>query len=206
MAVPDGPVLDASTARRRGREARSALGGSDRSRASAALAETLLALPELADTTAVGGYWPTAAEADLRGLWSRLHARGVKVHLPRIDAGSAERESEHGARMDFVRWAPGVEMRPNRFAIPEPVGDSTPVADLDVLVVPCVAVDRHGTRVGMGAGYYDRTLAEVHPRPSLVGAAFECQVFARIEARSWDIAMDLVATEARVTRIPDPQN
>ena len=202
IAVPDGPVLDASTARRHGREARSALEGTDRARSSAALAETLLTLPELADATAIGGYWPTAAEVDLRYVWSQLHERGVQVHLPRIDAGP----SEHGARMEFVRWTPEVEMRPNRFAVPEPVGDSAPVADLDVLVVPCVAVDRHGTRVGMGAGYYDRTLAEVHPRPALVGAAFECQVFERIEARSWDIAMDLVATEARVTRIPDPQN
>lgn len=127
-----------------------------RAAASARIARTLEALPELATAPAVAGYWPMADEVDLVALWQRLHGSGAAVHLPRIDPAGAP-------TMDFVHWDPDGTMTVNRFGVPEPSGTATPVGSLDVVVLPCTAVDDSGTRVGMGAGFYDRALRGVRP-------------------------------------------
>ena len=68
-----------------------------------------------------------------------------------------------------------------------------------MVVVPCVAVDPSGNRLGFGAGYYDRALAGPSPVIRL-GVAFEVQVVDRIEPAPWDVPLDVVVTESRVIR------
>lgn len=88
----------------------------------------------------------------------------------------------------------------------EPVGGlGRRAAALDVIVMPLAAFDDHGNRIGMGGGYYDRTLAAAASapgwrRPTLIGLAFEAQRVAPIPAREWDVPLDWVATEAGVYR------
>lgn len=133
-----------------------------------------------------------ADEVDLVGLWERLDARGVAVHLPRIDASGEP-------AMDFVRWHPDATMTVNRFGIPEPPGEPIPLGTMDVIVIPCTAVDHAGTRVGMGAGFYDRALATAQPKPLLVAVAFAVQLLApdeRIRRRIWDVPVDVIVTES----------
>ncbi|MGA9423336.1 MAG: 5-formyltetrahydrofolate cyclo-ligase, partial [Rhodanobacteraceae bacterium] len=73
-------------------------------------------------------------------------------------------------------------------------------AELDVVLVPLVAFDRHGHRLGFGGGYYDRAFAFLHGRdmpgsPLLIGIAYAMQELPRIEASAWDVRLDYVATE-----------
>jgi len=90
------------------------------------------------------------------------------------------------------------------FGIAEPLHGSRgriPVRHLDSILVPLVGFDRHGHRLGMGAGFYDRAL---HPRldrtqpfrrPRLIGIAYSMQQVDRLEPAPWDVALDLVVTE-----------
>jgi 5-formyltetrahydrofolate cyclo-ligase len=106
--------------------------------------------------------------------------------------------------MVFSAWERDTALRPNRFGIGEPAEVApVPVEDLDVVVVPAVAVDRLGHRLGFGAGYYDRALAARGPGTLLVAAVFSVQVVDSITPEPWDVPVDVVVTEAGVIR-PDP--
>jgi 5-formyltetrahydrofolate cyclo-ligase len=115
-------------------------------------------------------------------------------------------QDEHGQRKlglwhlkDFSELAPGT------WNIPEPpetrrgeVGTEVPPFELDLIIVPGVAFDRSGGRLGNGAGYYDRLLGRVRHETLLYGICFESQLFERIETEAHDIPMDFVITEKNV--------
>lgn len=189
--------MDPGTARTVGRDARAALSPETRRAGSAAIHDALETIPEFQGIRNLAGYWPMVDEVDLRGLWTDLHERGVRVHLPRIGTGAA-------TSMDFVVWDPADPMEPNRFGVPEPRGRAcTDPSALDIVVLPCVAVDDHGARVGMGKGFYDRTLAGTAGAPLLVGVAFDCQRIhppEHIRTAAWDVNLDVVVTDAVVRR------
>jgi 5-formyltetrahydrofolate cyclo-ligase len=184
--------------RRRARDARRRLAPDERTRAEAQLVERLVAVEQLDGDAAVGWYLPTDGEVDLRGAAEVLAARGASLWLPVI----GEERS-----MRFARWAADTELVANRYGIPEPAdadhdGGGEPArsaTELDVVVLPCVAVDEHGTRLGFGAGYYDRALGAAPPdrRPWCVGVAFEAQVVDALVPAAWDVPLDVVVTEAR---------
>ena len=109
--------------------------------------------------------------------------------------------------LDMYRIESPDELEPGRFAIPEPAADvrdrperrlvpSTP----DLLLVPGLAFDRRGGRLGYGKGYYDRLLAEVRPDAAVVGLALECQMFDAVPTDPHDRFVDLVVTEAAIYR------
>jgi 5-formyltetrahydrofolate cyclo-ligase len=184
--------------RRRRRDARRQLGPSERTRAEADLVARLLALDELRDAPAVAWYLPTDGEVDLGTAVDVLRARGATLWLPVIGEARS---------MRFARWTAETELVANRYGIAEPTvpdgsrpaGEVRLAEELDVVVVPCVAVDEHGTRVGFGAGYYDRALGNLSPdrRPRSIGVAFEVQVVEGLEPAPWDVPLDVVVTEAR---------
>lgn len=109
-------------------------------------------------------------------------------------------------RLWFVRWRPPDRLRPNRFGILEPSarrGAIRPAWHLDLVLLPLVGFDDRCNRLGMGGGYYDRSLAWLRQRqhwrrPRLIGLAHECQRLEHIEPRRWDVPLDAVVTEARV--------
>ena len=186
--------LDPAAARTLGLQARRALRAGDRAERSRRIVTRLLGLPELAGARRVAGYVAMADEVDVWGLWAGLAGRGTSVVLPRL-CGGAE------ATLEFVDWSPSAPMAANRFGIPEPAGPATALDEIDVVLLPCAAVDDHGTRVGMGKGYYDRTLAGVGAGgPALVGVAFDDQRMARIAANPWDVPLGVVVTEDLVLR------
>jgi 5-formyltetrahydrofolate cyclo-ligase len=106
----------------------------------------------------------------------------------------------------FVRHRPGDRLRRNAYGIPEPQLRNRHIRlpwGLDLLLMPLVGFDAQGHRLGMGGGYYDRTLAYLAQRrrwrrPVLVGIAHECQRVERLEPNPWDVPLDMVATEERV--------
>lgn len=150
-----------------------------------ALADLVLArLPPRPDEI-WAGYWPMGTEIDIRPLLHRLAARGPVV-LPVTPP--------RGQPLTFRRWQPGGAMKPERFGTVAPTGE---VMVPDVLLVPLLAFDLTGARLGYGGGFYDRTLAGLPGRRS-IGCAFAAQQVDRVPAEPHDFRLDAVATEREV--------
>jgi 5-formyltetrahydrofolate cyclo-ligase len=115
-----------------------------------------------------------------------------------------------GKQLGFARWIPGSPMSVNRFGIAEPYVSQRELlsaADMDLIFMPLVAFDAHGHRLGMGGGYYDRSLAACFSglpghrgTPYLVAAAHDIQLVPDIPVEPWDIIPDVTITPARIIR------
>ena len=107
-------------------------------------------------------------------------------------------------RLLFGEYREGDQLQPNRFGILEPQQKSAAIAplwSLDLLFMPLVAFDRDGNRIGMGGGFYDRTLAACasQPRkPTLIGLAHQCQEIDSISRQNWDIPLDQIITDREI--------
>lgn len=167
------------------RRRRASLDDATRRRAAAAAADHLLALPEVARAETVALYAAHGDELDPAPAGDALRARGLATVLPRVD----------GASLLLVPVGSGDQLSPGYRGVPEPVGDALPAEAVDVVVVPGVAFDRSGGRLGQGGGHYDRLLATL-PRGSLrVGYAFACQLVDEVPRSLHDEAVDVVVTE-----------
>lgn len=161
------------------------------------LSRTLRALDAFAGAKRVAGYWAVRGEIGLHALLAPRPA--FDYCLPCLDAD---------ARLRFAPWLPGQPLRQNRYGIPEPEVDVDAAlgADaLDLVLVPLLAFDRRGMRLGSGGGYYDRSFAFLHgrerpARPLLVGVAYAFQEVERLPDAAWDVALDCVATDAELIR------
>jgi 5-formyltetrahydrofolate cyclo-ligase len=140
-------------------------------------------------------------EADAREIAERAWQRGCIVYLPVI----AHRRS---FQMEFRRFDATTPLRLNSFGILEPAKERSeriPVLHLDVIFMPLVAFDDQGSRLGSGAGFYDRALSHLHAarrwrRPKLVGVAYAQQRVASLDANKWDIPMDAIITQSYFKR------
>jgi 5-formyltetrahydrofolate cyclo-ligase len=161
------------------------LAAADRAEQEARLAD--IALPRLAAARVIAGYHPLRDEISPYPLLAGL-AAGQRSVLPWF----AGRE----APMLF-REAPAVEVGP--WGMLQPAADAAQLVP-DVVLVPLVAADRHGTRIGHGQGHYDRALQALRadgPGPYLIGIAWDAQISEEaIPADPWDIPLDAIATPA----------
>jgi len=178
--------------RQRARAARKALDDEVRAAAAAALPAILATLPAFAGAQRVGVYAAVASELSLEAVVATLRERGASVYLPHI---------ENAAHMRFAPWHTGRRLLANRFGIPEPMveaGELVGADDLDLVLLPLLAFDRQGGRLGSGAGFYDRALTFRLGRaapPWLVGIGYACQQVEGIPLADWDVPLDAVATE-----------
>ncbi len=136
-------------------------------------------------------YVASGSEAPTDALLALARSRGCRICLPRItDRGRA--------RMQFVHWRGGA-LRPGPFGIRAPRGGAVvPAQRIDLVLLPLLGFDARGTRLGSGAGFYDRLLAfRMHRRgpPLLVGLAFEAQRSAGLPRARHDVPLDGVLTE-----------
>ncbi len=138
---------------------------------------------------AVAGFWPLDGEIDVRPLLLALAGRGHPICLPVTP--------RDGVKLVFRDWAPGATLVPGRFGTRHPDG---PERAPGLLLVPLLAFDRQGRRLGYGAGYYDRTLAAL-PGARAIGCAFAAQEMTCVPAGPTDIPLHAIATERGVTRI-----
>ena len=183
-------------ARRRLRALRRSMPRAERAAAERAIAARLRRLGCARPGLRVAAYLAMPGEASLADFLAAASATGTRLWVPRI-------ASRRRRTLEFVELAPGASLRRGAYGIAEPAGCGRPVriGNLDVVLVPLVAFDRAGHRLGMGAGYYDRALAarrdrdRAYRRPKLVGIAYACQEVDSIEPRPWDVALDAVVTE-----------
>ncbi|MHC1480107.1 5-formyltetrahydrofolate cyclo-ligase [Frateuria aurantia] len=156
------------------------------------LRHSLEQLPEFLTDVRVGGYWAVHGEMPLNLAIAGLASRGQQFWLPVLEPGPS---------MRFARWATGEPIASNRFGIPEPVDRQSLVeaGQLDLILVPLLAFDRRGYRLGYGGGYYDRVLAERRPPaeggPLLVGVGYAFQALPQIDPAPWDLRLDYIATD-----------
>jgi 5-formyltetrahydrofolate cyclo-ligase len=161
--------------------------------APARLAEAMLAQHAPPKGAIIAGYWPMGDEMDPRPLMLALASRGHTMALPVTPP--------RGQPLAFHAWAPSAALRPG------PMGTSEPVAGEalrpDVVLVPLLAFDRTGRRLGYGGGYYDRTLAAL-PGAKAIGIAYAGQEMPEVPAGPQDMRLPLVATEDSVIICGDP--
>lgn len=133
----------------------------------------------------IGFCWPIRAEVDCRPLVERLLAAGWRAAMPTVTAVDAP--------MEFRAWWPAAPMTVDPYGIPVPATAMT--AAPDVLLLPLVAFDRAGYRLGYGGGYFDRTLRACAPRPLSIGVGFELARVETIHPQPHDIPLDIIVTE-----------
>lgn len=182
--------------RRRMRAARRALSLYQQRLHGRAAAIHLSRSPRMQCARHIGIYWPMDGELDIRWLLQRFADK--HFYLPVLPA-------EPHPHLRFRRWHGGPLGYRNRFRIPEPLrGRLQPPRRLDLVLLPLVAFDPSGARLGMGAGFYDRTFAFKRLLPGagpvLIGAAHQLQCVPGLPTDSWDIPLDAVVTEERLYR------
>lgn len=156
------------------------------------LAEHLLSLPFTPASGYVAGYWAMDGEIALHAWQLNLPPECIYC-LPVLN----------GEQLAFAPWHPGDPLVNNRYGIPEPdlaSGSMLHPEDMTMVVLPLVAFDLHGARLGMGGGWYDRSFAFRQTRlapPWLVGAAFELQQVDMLETAEWDVPLDAVCSDTQ---------
>jgi 5-formyltetrahydrofolate cyclo-ligase len=177
---------------------RKALAAASAATAATAACRNLAQLPELSGSTRIATYLAVNGEIEtipfIRDAWQR----NKRVYLPVLQTGNT---------LLFAPYTSRSRMRNNRYHIAEPeiTADEPPLpaAAMDILIIPLVAFDRNCHRIGMGAGFYDRTLAGGGPSaPVRIGLAYELQQVAPIQPRDWDIPMHKIVTESRIYSRP----
>lgn len=180
-----------SELRQRMRQWRQQLSPEQQSSAALGLSDQCTALPGWANAQHIGLYLSADGEVSTAELAERVRATGKTPYLPVLE----------NKRLRFAQWNAGIALVANRYGIGEP-DESVRRHDaqaLDILCLPVVAWDRYGTRLGMGGGYYDRTLAQA-PRPLLVGLAHSGQEADALPRDDWDITLDWIVTEIECRR------
>ena len=179
------------------REKRRALSDTEREHAAFLLCEKLASTRIFQQSKHIAFYLPNDGEMDLTLLIQHAWQLGKQCYLPVL----AEPNTR---RLWFIPYKANQKLKPNRFGIPEPVHNASSrlrkTLSLDLILMPLVAFDLQGHRVGMGGGFYDRTLAFLRLRkywhkPNLLGIAYEFQKVEQIENNPWDVPLQAIATE-----------
>ncbi|WP_217144416.1 5-formyltetrahydrofolate cyclo-ligase [Streptomyces sp. AC627_RSS907] len=200
----DGPAAesDKRTLRREFLAVRNGLTADDVSEAARSLAERTLAMPEVARAHAVAAYVSVGAEPGTLALLDALHARGVRVLLPAL---LPDNDLDWGAYTGEGSLA-RVRHGGGRMALFEPTGERLgpdAVTGADVVLLPGLAVDERGMRLGRGGGSYDRVLARLEragARPALLVLLYDSEVVAHVPGEPHDRPVDAVVTPSGVRR------
>jgi 5-formyltetrahydrofolate cyclo-ligase len=171
-------------------------------RRSELIKDRLLQLPELEQARGVALFYPLIdrGEVDLRTLDEELRRRRIDVYYPFMRPGTGGSYTT-----GFGRSAELAELSERRRGFPEPPIDAHVAlpGELDLVVVPALAADGSGYRLGYGSGFYDATLTDVAPPARSVVVVFDFQLLAEIPSEAHDVRCNIVVTDERVVR-PTP--
>lgn len=200
------PLSDISTHRNQLRQLirqrRQALSQEQQQLAAIELVRQFSSQPQLTKLQHIALYLSNDGELDTAPLIQALWQQGKSLYLPIL-------HPHKPGFLVFQQYRSDTPMISNKFGILEPVLDVTQLKSLpeiEMIGLPLVAFDNQGNRMGMGGGFYDRTLANAvfcQPAPLLVGLAHQCQQVDQVPVESWDVPLDLVVTpEQLVTPSP----
>lgn len=180
--------------RQRMRDLRAALSVDDIVQKSAAAAAHLLALPEVAAARVIALYAPIAGshELDTRPIHDAVIARGARAVYPIVKKG------DHPLEWSAVRDLTTLRRSKLGIPTPDPTAPRLALEEIDTFVVPGLAFDRLGERLGWGGGHYDRTLSRA-PRAARVGYAYDFQLVPLVPVGADDQRVDVVVTERGVS-------
>jgi 5-formyltetrahydrofolate cyclo-ligase len=183
MSLPDAK----SDARLALKARRAAIPAEDRTALSSRMANVDCAAHLPPPPAIVSGFLPIRDEIDPRPLMAMLRGLGYRLCLPVMQGP--------GKPLLFRAYAPGAPLASAAWNIPEPLADAA-LVDPDVLLVPLLAFDAAGNRLGYGAGYYDRTIAGLkrHKRVTTIGLAFDQQRIDAVPHLAYDEPLDWVLT------------
>ncbi len=186
--------MSKSEQRARALRSRRSLSSEEIGSLSDAVARRFLELPEFKEARVVATYIAKADEVQTSGIVAASLAAGKTLIVPRADPAT-------GA-LSFVPIGSMAELSPGHFGVlePRPGAGEVPLGAADVVVIPVVAWDEKGHRLGYGKGYFDRALSS-HPGPLRVGLALEAQKAPTLPQSPNDVPLDVIATEARVLRL-----
>ena len=143
-------------------------------------------------------YMPNDGELDLQYVIRQIWKMNKTCYLPILSDNKFQ-------KLLFAPFEQHTELKKNKYGIPEPIissREATQVQNLDLVLIPLVAFDRDGNRIGMGGGFYDKTLSFMNQRkvwlkPNIYGVAYEFQQVSPIKKDPWDIPMHGVLSEIK---------
>jgi 5-formyltetrahydrofolate cyclo-ligase len=164
---------------------------------SRAIVDRLVGLPEYPAAKTVLCYVSFRSEVATHEFLARTLDEGKRVAVPYCQAN----------QLELFRFAGFRDLCPGTLGILEPKAElraeadrKVVAADVDLFVIPGLAFDRHGGRLGYGKGYFDRLLRDARPDALLAAVAFECQLFEAVPMLAHDVRVDMVITEAGLYR------
>lgn len=154
--------------------------------AAAAAAVTGVVLDRLAGAGRVAAYVPVGREPGSTALLDGLRGGGTEVLLPVVGSDG----------LGWARYAGAAGLVPGRLGTREPAGPAAGLGAVDAVLVPALAVDHRGVRLGRGGGYYDRALLAVPARTPVVALLHDGELVPRLPADPWDRAVTAVVSPA----------
>lgn len=152
------------------------------------LAENFMEALTIIGDGSIAGYWPIADEFNVKPLLQKLSRAGIKVSLPTVIPNQK--------RLVFQGWSENMQLVKGPYGTLQPVRSSAFIMP-DILMIPLLAFDAQGGRLGYGGGYYDRTLAELRKKKEItaVGIAYAGQEIKEVPTCSNDQKLDWIVTE-----------
>ena len=185
-------LLRLNTLRKQLRQQRRAVTPNQQQQAQQAVLQRLIRLPKFQYAKKVGVYLDAFGEIHTQRIIEYCFVQGKQVYLPMICNMNQQLVWVEISRHQYIK---------KRFSH-HPLGMKEPMASrgkhvshLDLLIMPLLACDKYGTRIGMGGGYYDRTLASAPQRPYRLGIAHDFQlIHANLPRKNWDQPLDALLT------------
>lgn len=180
-------MSDKRKLRRRMKELRRAQSTAENAILSEQIKQKLLALQCVCDAQSIMAYYPHQGEVDLREFLKECIESGKRIALPRI---------VHRGVMVAVRYTADCDMHHNIHGIEEPKqGTEIDPSDIDLVIVPAVALGEDLHRIGYGGGYYDRYLTKT--TATKIGVGFDFQIVPHLPKHAHDVPLDLIVSELR---------
>ena len=162
--------------------------------AAADLAENFMEALTIIGDGSIAGYWPISTEFDVKPLLQKLSCAGITVSLPAVIPDQKT--------LVFQSWSKSMQLVKGPYGTLQPVGSSALITP-DILMIPLLAFDSAGGRLGYGGGYYDRTLADLRKEKKVtaVGIAYVGQEINEVPTCSSDERLDWIVTEADIRKL-----
>lgn len=177
------------------RKARLSLSETQQENAAQALLVNVLQSTLIKENCVCAAYLSNDGELNTSHLIDYCWQQNIQITLPVLHPFTS-------GNLLFLKYQRETTMCCNKYGIAEPlceVQNVVPVSDIDVLFVPLVGFDQQGNRLGMGGGYYDRTLQWVaHKHCQIIGLAHDCQEVEELPTQSWDVPLDTIITPTRI--------